>query len=175
MLVNLCKWLKNCYFPGSFRLPLATGGPFQLFCWPTSVTSGATVCALSCPSWRTSPGSTASWAGTKPLPRWELAVVWPLLPLGWFAPRVGGKTANLTCNGWVECLSLFCEAMEHLFQPQMLFYNPLLASMFRYPKCICEWGCDDVFLSNKTNVKVHFQSRSPFSVLFGCGTFRAWL
>ena len=61
--------------PGPVRSPLATGGRFQLCCWPTSVTSGVTVCAPSCPNWRTSPESTASSAGTKPPPRYEVTVL----------------------------------------------------------------------------------------------------
>lgn len=65
-------WFKNCLLPVSVRSPLAMGGQFQPFYWPTSVISGVMVCAPSCPNWRTSPESTDSSAGTKPLPRQDV-------------------------------------------------------------------------------------------------------
>lgn len=77
-LVDLL-WLKThfdrrfIYFLVLVRSPLATGGRFQPFCWPTSATSGVTVCAPSCPNWKTSPESTDLSVGSKPQPRWDLA------------------------------------------------------------------------------------------------------
>lgn len=63
---------KNCLPPVSLRLPWATGDQFRLFYWPTSVISSVMVCAPSCPNWRTSPESTDSSAGTRPLPRQDV-------------------------------------------------------------------------------------------------------
>lgn len=76
--IHQSDWFKEfstCQLPGAVRSLLATGGRFQPFYWPTSVTSGVRVCAPSCPNWRTSRKSTDLSAGTKPRPRWDVIVL----------------------------------------------------------------------------------------------------
>lgn len=89
---GLCCFIMNCFrkfslhfffhLPlGFIRLPSAMGGQFQLFCWPTNVTSGVMVCAPSCPNWRTSPKSTDLSTGMKPLPRQDEIIFCFCLPI----------------------------------------------------------------------------------------------
>lgn len=70
---SLSDWnwtdFRLCPLPVSVSWLSVTGGRFQLYFWQTSVISGIMACALSCPNWRTSPESTGSSAGTKPLQR----------------------------------------------------------------------------------------------------------
>lgn len=70
---SLSDWnwtdFRLCPLPVSVSWPSVTGGQFQLYFWQTSVISVVMACALSCPNWRTSPGSTVLSAGMKPLQR----------------------------------------------------------------------------------------------------------
>lgn len=59
------------------RSPSATGGQSRRCCWPTSVISASRDSVPSCPSWTTSPETTASSAGTKPQPRQDTTLCCP--------------------------------------------------------------------------------------------------